>query len=62
MRKIVVTLAALAAIGLTLPYAAPAKAEETVIIHKHRHHVFVPLPHRSEKTVIIRHGHDYDRD
>jgi len=54
MRKIIVALAALAALGVALPYAAPAKAEKTVII-KHRHHDHMWHPHH--RTVVIRHEH-----
>jgi len=53
MRKIILELAALATVGIALPYAAPAKAEETVIV-KHRHHEWHPHHH---KTVIIKHEH-----
>ena len=56
MRKIVLSLAALAAVSFVVPYAAPAKAEDTVIVHRHgddwhRHH-------HHHKTVIIKHDHD----
>lgn len=55
MRKLVLSFAALAAIGLIAPLAAPANAEETVIVHKHHHHFFPP-PHHHDKTVIIKHN------
>jgi hypothetical protein len=58
MRKIVLSLAALAALILVIPYAAPAKADETVIVHHgdgdwhhHRHH--------HHPVVVIKHRHDY---
>ncbi len=58
MRKFILSIAALAALGFVVPYAAPAKAEDTVVIHRggdrdrdfHRHH---------HKVVIIKHGHDH---
>jgi hypothetical protein len=55
MRRIVLSLAALAALSFVVPYAAPAKAEDKVIIHHggdwhhHSHH---------HKTVIVKH-HDH---
>jgi hypothetical protein len=49
MRKLILSLAALAALGLTVPYAAPAKADAIVIGHHHHHH------HDNDKTVIIKH-------
>ena len=58
MRKLVLTMAALGAIGITVP----AYADSTVIIHKHRplYNEMVPPPpvvvhpHRDDKTVIIK--------
>ena len=42
MRSFILSLAAVAALGLVAPYAAPAKAEETVVVrhgdHGWRHH------------------------
>jgi hypothetical protein len=61
MRKLVLSLAALAAIGVAMPLAANA---ETVIIKKHHEHAFPPPPvvfHRDDgpnKTVIIKHDND----
>jgi hypothetical protein len=56
MRKIALSLASLAALGLVAPYVAPAKAEDTVIVHRHgddmhRHH-------HHHNAVIIKHDHD----
>jgi len=57
MRKLALTLAALAAIGIAAPYAANA---EMVVIHKHHHHL---MPVHHDKTVIIKHDdHDHDHD
>lgn len=64
MRKLMLTLAAFAAIGLVVPFAGTAKAEDTVVIHKNRDHVIVPPPfHRDDdhKTVIIK-KHEHDED
>jgi hypothetical protein len=63
MRKIVLALAGLAAMGIAMPYAAQA---DTVIIHKHRRPVYnevVPPPFHhhhdnTNKTVIIKHDND----
>jgi hypothetical protein len=52
MRKIVLTLAALAIVGFAAPYAVPAKAD-TVVIHRHHHW----HPHH-DNTVVIKHDHD----
>jgi hypothetical protein len=48
MRMFVLSLAALAAVGLAVPYAAPAKAAPVIIVHHHHHH------HHGNKTVIIK--------
>ena len=61
MRKFAIALAALAAVGITLPLISLAKAEDTVVIKKdgdhdrdmHRHH---------KKIVIIKHHHHHDQD
>ena len=53
MRKIVLSVAALAALSVVVPFAAPAKAD-TVVIHRH-HHWWHP---HDNKTVIIKHDHD----
>jgi hypothetical protein len=53
MQKLILSLAALSALALVAPYAAPAKAEDKVIIHKHHHH--------HHKVVIIKHPH-HDHD
>ncbi len=56
MRSFILSLAALAALGLVAPYAAPAKAEETVVVrhgdHGWRHH------HHDKVVVIKHHRHD----
>jgi murein DD-endopeptidase MepM/ murein hydrolase activator NlpD len=51
MRKIIFSLAALAALSFALPYAAPAKADE-IVVHRHHHHHW-----HHHNTVIIKHDH-----
>jgi hypothetical protein len=61
MRRIVLSLAALAAVAIAVPYIGPAQAEETVIVKKRHEHYWNMAP-RHEKTVIIKRGHrDLDR-
>jgi hypothetical protein len=61
MRRIVLSLAALAAVAIAVPYIGPAQAEETVIVKKRHEHYWNMGP-RHEKTVIIKRGHrDLDR-
>jgi Spy/CpxP family protein refolding chaperone len=59
MRKFTLSLAALAAISLVVPYAATAKADETVVV-KHRHHHIWNSEPRHDKTVIIKHHHEHE--
>ena len=50
MRKLVLSLAALASLVLVLPYAAPAKADPMMkkdTMHHHHHH-----HHHSEKMMM----------
>ena len=51
MRRFIIALAALAAFGLAIPYAAPAKADPVVVMHHHHHH-------HDHKTVVIKKDHD----
>jgi hypothetical protein len=61
MRKIALSLAALAALVIAIPYVGSAQAEETVIVKK-RHEHFWNMGPRHDKTVIIKRGHrDMDR-
>jgi hypothetical protein len=55
MRKIMLTLAALAAFGIALPVAAtePANAE-TVIIKKSRGHHYGWRNHRANRVVVVK--------
>lgn len=61
MQKLILSLAALAAVGVLVPSVAPARAE-TVVIKKHHRH-FMPVEHHHEgKTVIIKKHGGEDRD
>jgi hypothetical protein len=55
MRSFVLALAALAAIGLAVPYVAPAKADPLVVIGGDHHHHW--HPHHHDHTVIIKKDH-----
>jgi hypothetical protein len=70
MRKIVLTLAALAAVGFVVPMTTSAKAEDTKVVIKHRgerHHMDRGY-HRgwehahNKKVVIIKHGRRHHND
>lgn len=61
MRKLVLTLAAAAALGIAAPavISTPASAE-TIIIKKRGHdHGYRRSFNRADKTVIIKRGHGY---
>ena len=61
MQKLILSIAALAAVAVVVPSVAPAHAEDTVVIKKHRH--FMPME-RHHRTVIIKKEHrdHVDRD
>jgi hypothetical protein len=60
MRKVLIALAALAALGVVVPNATPAKADETVVVKHHHQHLWNYGP-RHDKTVIIKHrDHDHE--
>jgi hypothetical protein len=59
MQKLILSIAALAAVAVIVPSIAPAQAEETVVIKKHHRH-FMPVE-RHHRTVIIKHR-EVDRD
>jgi hypothetical protein len=62
MQKLILSVAALAAVGVIVPCVAPAQAEETVVIKKHHHRHFMPVErHHEGRTVIIK-KHGVDRD
>jgi Ni/Co efflux regulator RcnB len=58
MRKIVLTLAALAAVGIALPVAAtqPASAA-TVVIKKDRGHHYGWRNHHRDRVVVVKQRH-----
>ncbi|HEY1982289.1 MAG TPA: hypothetical protein VGH13_19625 [Xanthobacteraceae bacterium] len=49
MRKLVLALAALAGIGLALPFAAPANAAVIVVGHHHHHW------HHHHDAIVVHH-------
>ena len=57
MRKIVLTLAAIAAVGLALPVTSNSASAETVVIKK-THRDWHPMRHRDR--VVIREGQPID--
>ena len=58
MRKIILTLAALAAVGIALPVATTQSANaETVIIKQNRGHHYGWRNHRAERVVIVKKRH-----
>jgi hypothetical protein len=59
MRKILVSLAALAAMAIAIPYVGAAKAATTVIVKKHYGHHWNMGPPRHGKTVVIKRVHRY---
>ncbi len=64
MRKIVLTLAALAAFGIALPVATtePANAETVIIKKQNRGHHYGWRNHRAERVVVVkkRHRHHHN--
>lgn len=62
MKKLILSLAALAVVGVVVPGVAPAKAE-TVVIKKYHHRHFMPVErHHEGRTVIIKKHGGEDRD
>jgi len=65
MRKIILTLAALAAVGIALPAATNSASAETVVIKKDRgHHYgwdrghhYGWRNHRAERVVVVKKRH-----
>ena len=60
MRKIVLTLAALAAVGFALPVATNSASAETVVIKQNHGHHYGWRNHRAEKVVIVKKRHHHD--
>ena len=65
MRKIVLTLAAIAAVGIALPVASNSANAETVVIKQNRGHHYgwrnhhdrvVVREHREHRGVVVREG------
>lgn len=54
MQKLILSIAALAAVAVIVPSVAPAHAEDTVIIKKHHRH-FLPVERHHRTVVIKRH-------
>jgi len=57
MRKIVLTLAAIAAVGIALPVASNSASAETVVIKQNRGHHYGWRNHRAERVVIMKRHH-----
>ena len=57
MRKLVLTLAALAAFGIALPVASNTANAETVIIKKNSGHNHGWRKHRAERVVVVKKRH-----
>jgi hypothetical protein len=57
MRKIVLTLAALAAFGIALPVATNSASAETVVIKQNRGHHYGWRNHRAERVVVVKQRH-----
>jgi Spy/CpxP family protein refolding chaperone len=57
MRKLVLTLAALAAVGIALPVATQPASAGTVVIKKDRGHHYGWRNHRAQKVVIVKKRH-----
>jgi hypothetical protein len=55
MRKIILALAALAAVGIAMPVVSNSASAETVVIKKSRHHDWHPWRHHRERVVIREH-------
>ena len=60
MRKIILTLAALAAVGIALPVATQSANAETVVIKQNRGHHYGWRNHRAERVVIVKKRHHRD--
>ena len=57
MRKIILTLAALAAVGIALPVATTSASAETVVIKQNRGHHYGWRNHRADRVVIVKKRH-----
>ena len=59
MQKLILSIAALAALAVIVPSVSPANAEATVVIKKHHRH-FMPVEHHHRTVVIKKEHHDND--
>ena len=60
MRKIILALAALAAVGIAMPVVSNSANAETVVIKKSRHHDWHPWRHHRERVMIREHRRHHD--
>ena len=59
MQKVLLSIAAVTALGLAVPSVSPAQADETVVVKRHHHHDWDYAP-RNDKTIIIKHHREHD--
>jgi hypothetical protein len=59
MQKVLLSIVALAALTVAVPYVSTAQADQTVVIKRHHNRYFDYAP-RHDKTVIIKHHHEHD--
>ena len=57
MRKIILTLAALAAVGIALPVATTSASAETVVIKQNRGHHYGWRNHHRDRVVVVKQRH-----
>jgi hypothetical protein len=63
MRNVIVALAAVGVLGLSIPAAMPAKAEDRVVIkagERHHHHRWMHRDHHKEVVIIKKHRRHHD--
>ncbi len=60
MRKLILALAALAAVGIAMPVVSNSASAETVVIKKSRHHDWHPWRHHRERVMIREHRRHHD--
>ena len=59
MRKLVLTLAAIAAVGFALPAVSNTANAETVVIKQNHGHHYGWRNHRAERVVIVKKRHHH---
>ena len=57
MRKIILTLAALAAVGIALPVTTNSASAETVVIKQNRGHHYGWRNHHRDRVVVVKQRH-----